>query len=110
MEQAEMSPRSVVATIIVVSGLAISILLWLIYTHHASPDFAGRWMFLPALNATLNGLCAVMLCVGFYFIKQRNIAAHRASMVTAFAPSSALLGSNTRIHALHVDTTFPGFC
>src|SRR5216684_435321 len=78
MEQAEISPRPVVGAIVVVSGLAISFLLWLLYVHHASADFAGRWMFLPALNALLNGLCAIALCVGFYFIKHHNREAHRA--------------------------------
>jgi len=48
MEQSEISPRPVVGAIVVVSGLAVSFLLWLLYVHHASADFAGRWMFLPA--------------------------------------------------------------
>jgi hypothetical protein len=65
MEQAEISPRPVVGAIIVVSGLAVSFLLWLLYVHHASADFAGRWMFLPVLNALLNGSCAIVLCVGW---------------------------------------------
>jgi putative membrane protein len=108
MEQAEVNPRSVVGAIIVVSGLAISFLLWLVYVHHASADFAGRWTFLSALNAVLNGLCAVTLCVGFYFIKHRNVAAHRASMLLAFAFSSMFLVSYVANHALHGDTTFPG--
>lgn len=103
-----MNPRPVVGAIIVVSGLAISFLLWLVYIHHASADFAGRWMFLPALNALLNGLCAITLCVGFYFIKHGNIAAHRASMLLAFAFSSAFLVSYIANHALHGDTIFPG--
>jgi len=47
MEQTEINPRPVVGAIIVVSGLAVSFLLWLLYVHHASADFAGRWMFLP---------------------------------------------------------------
>ena len=102
-----MSPRSVVGTIIVISGLAITFLLWLVYVHRASPDFAGRWTFLPGLNALLNGLCALTLCVGFYFIKQRNIAAHRASMLLAFALSSVFLVSYVANHALHGDTIFP---
>jgi putative membrane protein len=108
MEQAGTNPRSVVGAIIVISGLAISFLLWLVYIHHASADFAGRWMFLPALNALLNGLCAVTLCAGFYFIKHRNIAAHRASMLLAFAFSAAFLVSYVANHALHGDTIFPG--
>ena len=103
-----MNPRSVVGAIIVISGLAISFLLWLVYVHHASADFAGRWTFLPALNALLNGLCAVTLCVGFYFIKHRNVAAHRASMLLAFAFSSMFLVSYVANHALHGDTIFPG--
>src|ERR1700736_1048312 len=81
MEQAEIGSRPVVGAIVVVSGLAVSFLLWLLYVHHASADFAGRWMFLPALNALLNGSCAVALCVGLYFIKHRNREAHRRSML-----------------------------
>ena len=108
MEQAQINPRPVVGTIIVVSGLAVSFLLWLLYVHHASADFAGRWMFLPALNAVLNGLCAITLCVGLYFIKHHNREAHRTSMLLAFTFSSAFLVSYIVNHALHGDTIFPG--
>jgi putative membrane protein len=108
MEQAGINPRPAVGAIIVVSSLAVSFLLWLLYVHHASADFAGRWMFLPALNAILNGLCAITLCVGFYFIKHHNIAAHRTSMLVAFAFSSAFLVSYIVNHTLHGDTVFPG--
>src|SRR5713101_263599 len=79
MEQGEISPRPVVGAIVVVSGLAVSFLLWLLYVHHGSANFAGRWMFLPALNALLNGLCAIALCVGLYFIKHHDREAHRTS-------------------------------
>lgn len=108
MEQAGIRPRPAVGAIIVISGLAVSFLLWLIYIHRASADFAGRWMFLPALNALLNGLCAIALCVGLYFIKHRNREAHRTSMIVAFALSSAFLVSYIVNHALHGDTIFPG--
>jgi putative membrane protein len=108
MERAEISPRPVVGAIVVVSGVAVSFLLWLLYVHRASADFAGRWMFLPALNALLNGLCAIALCVGLYFIKHQNREAHRASMLLAFAFSSAFLISYIVNHALHGDTIFPG--
>jgi putative membrane protein len=108
MERADSTPRSVVGVIVAVSGLAVSFLLWLLYVHHASSDFAGRWMFLPALNALLNGLCAIALCVGLYFIKNHNREAHRTSMLLAFAFSSAFLISYILNHALHGDTIFPG--
>ena len=108
MEQAEISPRPVIGAIVVVSGLAVSFLLWLLYVHRASADFAGRWMFLPALNALLNGLCAIALCVGLYFIKNRRKEAHRKSMLLAFVFSSVFLVSYIVNHALHGDTIFPG--
>src|SRR6202051_1941334 len=108
MEQSEISPRPVVGAIVMVSGLAVSFLLWLLYVHPASADFAGRWMFLPALNALLNGLCAISLCVGLYFSKHYNREAPRASMLLAFAFSSVFLVSYIVNHALHGDTVFPG--
>jgi hypothetical protein len=76
--------------------------------HHASADFAGRWMFLPSLNALLNGSCAIALCVGLYFIKHHYKDAHRTSMLLAFAFSSVFLVSYIVNHALHGDTIFPG--
>jgi putative membrane protein len=107
MEQAGISPRPVVGAIVVVSGLAVSFLLWLLYVHHASAVFAGRWMFLPALNALLNGLCAIALSVGLYFIKHHNKEAHRASMLVALTLSSIFLVSYIVNHAMHGDTIFP---
>jgi putative membrane protein len=108
MDQTEISSRPVIGAIVVVSGLAVSFLLWLLYVHHASANFAGRWMFLPALNALLNGFCAIALCVGLYFIKHHNREAHRKSMLLGFAFSSAFLISYIVNHALHGDTIFPG--
>ena len=112
MAQAEISPRPVVGPvvglIVVVSGLAVSFLLWLLYVHRPSADFAGRWMFLPALNALLNGLCAIALCIGLYFIKHRNQEAHRNSMLIALTLSAIFLVSYIVNHALHGDTIFPG--
>jgi putative membrane protein len=108
VEQAQISPRSVVGAIVVASGVAVSFLLWLLYVHHASADFTGRWMFLPTLNALLNGLCAIALCVGLYFIKHHSREAHRTSMLLAFAFSSVFLISYVVNHALHGDTIFPG--
>src|SRR5260370_30386483 len=65
-------------------------------------------MFLPALNALLNGLCAIALCTGLYFIKHRNREAHRNSMLVALALSTVFLVSYIVNHAMHGDTIFPG--
>jgi uncharacterized membrane protein YozB (DUF420 family) len=46
---------------------------------------------LPAVNATLNAISAVLLCIAFVFIRQRRIEAHRRTMLTAFVTSSLFL-------------------
>ncbi len=96
-----------VAGIIAVSAVATLFLFWLIYVHPASDTTATHYAFLPNLNALLNGLSALALLIGFYFIKQRRIAAHRASMITAFVFSSLFLVSYIANHALHGDQRYP---
>ena len=105
--QPQSNQRAVLGSIFVVSAAAVSFLLWLLYLHRAPEQFAGRFVFLPALNAILNGLSAVALCTGLYFIKKRNRKAHRASMLLAFGFSSLFLVSYILNHALHGDTRFP---
>ncbi len=108
MQVAEPSIHKPVSAILVVSAIAVAFLLWLLYIHHAPAGFAGRLRFLPALNALLNGLSATALVIGFSFIMRRKIAAHRASMITAFVFSSIFLVSYITNHALHGDTHYPG--
>jgi uncharacterized membrane protein YozB (DUF420 family) len=43
-------------------------------------------VFSPAFNVLLNQLCAIALCVGFYFIKNRNREAHRMSAAPVSVP------------------------
>ena len=97
-----------IVAILAVSAAAVAFLLWLIYVHRAPADFASRLTFLPALDAILNGLSAVALIVGLVFILKREIAAHRASMLTAFVFSSIFLASYLTNHALHGDSHFAG--
>ncbi|MHB8302376.1 MAG: DUF420 domain-containing protein [Acidobacteriaceae bacterium] len=102
------SPRAPIATILAVSAAAVMFLLWLLYVHRAPQAFATRLLFLPALNALLNGLSAIALAIGFYFIHHRKVPQHRASMVAAFIFSSLFLVSYIVNHALHGDLIFPG--
>ncbi|HKO11534.1 MAG TPA: DUF420 domain-containing protein [Acidobacteriaceae bacterium] len=96
-----------VAVILGISLVATLFLFWLIYVHPASDAAAQHYTFLPNLNALLNGLSAIALCVGFYFIRHRRITAHRNSMLTALVFSSLFLVSYIANHALHGDTLYP---
>ncbi len=51
------------------------------------------WSFFPHLNATLNGLSAVFLVAGFYFIKTGQKERHRLSMISAVTVSAVFLVS-----------------
>lgn len=96
-----------IAAILAVSAAATLFLFWLIYVHPASDAGSTRLAFLPALNALLNGLSATALLIGFTFIRARRIAAHRASMITAFGFSTLFLVSYILHHALHGDVRYP---
>jgi putative membrane protein len=62
---------------------------------------------LPAVNGTLNGLSAIFLTAGFVFIKRKNIAAHRACMISAFATSVIFLICYLTYHIfVHTVTVF----
>lgn len=46
---------------------------------------------LPKVNATLNGVTAILLIIGFTLIKQKKRVAHKNVMLTSFGTSSAFL-------------------
>jgi len=53
---------------------------------------------LPAINAFLNGLSAVLLLTGYTFIRRGKVPYHRACMVSAFISSSIFLASYLYFH------------
>ena len=71
----------------------------------SNPDVASRHPSplisvsqLPAVNAALNSLSAILLVGGYLFIKSRNIKAHKACMLSAFASSMLFLASYLVYH------------
>lgn len=63
---------------------------------------------LPSLNASLNATSAALLILGYYFIRQRNVLAHRRCMKLAFAVSILFLCSYLYYHAHAGSTRFTG--
>ena len=53
---------------------------------------------LPTVNAALNASAAILIGAGVYFIKRKNIPAHKACMVAALAVSSLFLTSYLTYH------------
>ena len=63
---------------------------------------------LPALNASLNALSAILLTTGWLLIRSGRIAAHRRAMIAACVTSALLLVSYVTYHVQIGSKPFPG--
>jgi uncharacterized membrane protein YozB (DUF420 family) len=63
---------------------------------------------LATVNASLNAVAAVFLAAGFYFIRRRQIGAHRICMLIAFAVSVVFLVCYLTYHYQVGDVRFRG--
>ena len=91
-------------------GVVVPLLVAILFYFKGIFKIAGADAYLhalPAANAVLNSLTAVALLMGYYFIRQSNVLAHRAAMGTAFALGGLFLLSYVAYHS-QVDSTHFG--
>ena len=65
--------------------------------------------FLPPFHASVNALTAIVLVLAFYFIKQKNIAAHRKAIYVAMGLSVLFLLSYVAYHFTSPEIKFGRF-
>jgi protein SCO1/2 len=58
----------------------------------------GHYNWMPAFNATLNGLSAVLVALGYVTIRRRQVTWHKACMLSALAVSTLFLASYLYFH------------
>jgi uncharacterized membrane protein YozB (DUF420 family) len=92
-----------VLSVVVVLGVT-----YLLLGHPAGRGGRADVAALPTLNALLNATSAVLLAMGWFFIRRRRIAAHRACMLGAFTVSVLFLVSYVIYHALAGSRPFTG--
>ncbi len=63
---------------------------------------------LPHLNAILNASSFVLLSSGYFFIRRKNVHAHRNCQIAALTASILFLMSYIVYHSHHGVTRFPG--
>ncbi len=63
---------------------------------------------LPAVNATLNGISAVLLATGYVFIRRRMVPQHKLCMLSALVTSALFLVTYLTYHAITGSKHFPG--
>jgi putative membrane protein len=98
-----------IITLITVIAIIVPLLVAVLLFMPSKIDVASEWVFfLPHLNAVINTAATVALIMALVFIKQKNIAFHRASMTTAFGLGAIFLVSYVIYHAAAESTVFGG--
>ncbi len=107
--QGRLSDRSFFAWNAAVSIVALLFIAWILVVRRggAGPG-AVDLRFLPAVNASLNALAALLLGAGWVAIRRGAVRAHQRLMVTAFAVSVVFLVSYLVYHYVHGDTRYAG--
>ena len=98
-----------------ITGVSIVVLLVVVLLQsrilNIFPDKGAipEWVFLlPRLNATINATCTILLLISLYFIKRKNIQAHKKLNITTFILSSFFLISYIIFHSTGIQTTYGG--
>jgi putative membrane protein len=100
--------RGLLAWILLLSAGICAFLFWWVYLKGPAvgeSPWIGR---LPAVNATLNSLCALCLVAGYWNIRRGRRQAHQRFMLSALGFSALFLVSYLTYHHFHGDTPFPG--
>lgn len=72
------------------------------------PDVTPAFVYLlPKLNAFINGTCSVLLLLSLYFIKGKQIGAHKNTNIVTFILSSLFLVSYVLFHYFVDSTEYP---
>ncbi|MCH6234964.1 DUF420 domain-containing protein [Cognataquiflexum rubidum] len=110
MEQSNLvsSEKGIIKWIWVIAVI-VPVLVAILLFMPSKIEVASDWVyFLPHLNAVINSAATVALVAGAIFIKNGNIAYHRAAMTAAFGLGAIFLVSYVVYHATAESTTFGG--
>lgn len=93
----------------IAAGIISVIVLFIVgFMRQVKLDSGIDFTFLPPVYSSLNALCAVALGMAFYYIKRKNVAAHRNMIYIAFALSIAFLLCYVVYHFTTPETKYCG--
>ncbi len=95
---------------IVLFSIAVPLLVTLLIKVSPPVDAAANfnWKLLPRFHAMLNGSVFFLLLSSWYFIKNKNIKAHRICNILALCCSAVFLCSYVVYHAMTEPTRYLG--
>ncbi|MGH7354150.1 MAG: DUF420 domain-containing protein [Candidatus Rokuibacteriota bacterium] len=103
-----MGDRLVLPVIGLLSIVLVAAVAFLLLGDRTAGSGGGAVAALPTVNATLNGAAAMLLVMGWRFVRRKRIPQHRACMLAAAVVSIAFLVSYVTYHALAGSRPFPG--
>ncbi len=92
-----------------ITGLSIVVFvaITVLYMLPKQEEIPAWAKLLPALNAMINGTCAILLISSLICIKNKNADWHKRLNLAAFLLSSLFLVSYVVFHSFGVETKFP---
>ena len=102
-------PESLVKKIVI--GVSVLVTLLVILMFYVAPpkvDLGFDLAIFPKFHAILNSIATVLLLLGLFFIKQKNITLHKVSMFAALVVSAIFLISYVTYHTLSEPTVYGG--
>ncbi|MVM33324.1 DUF420 domain-containing protein [Spirosoma sp. HMF4905] len=100
----EQKANRVINTLALAIPIAVAVLLGV----RQKVDLGDWTTYLPHINGIINSLTTILLLMGFYFIKQENVEAHKRTMLAAFTLGSLFLVSYVLYHLTNESTPFGG--
>ncbi|MCS7035881.1 MAG: DUF420 domain-containing protein [Saprospiraceae bacterium] len=88
--------------------VSAAVLFLVVLMRRIKLDLGVDFSFLPPFHASLNALTAVVLLAALWFIKQKNVQAHRRAIYIAMACSVLFLLSYVLYHFTTPETRYGG--
>jgi len=103
-----MSDRKASAIIIGVSVLVPCLVAFLFLRSEVPQHVNFDLAIFPKFHAILNSCTAILLLLGFYYIKKSELYSHKLCMFSAFILSAVFLVSYVTYHSLSASTSYGG--
>src|SRR5690554_852379 len=95
-----MNEKVISRIIVVVTIIVLAVVAFLTQSSALDIDHNLNLGFFPKFHASINTAVSLLIIIGVYFIKQKNVKVHRTMMLTAFLLSSIFLLSYILYHSL----------
>ena len=100
----EQKANRFINTLSIAIPVAVAVLLGI----RQKVDLVDWTSYLPHINGIINSVTSILLLAGFYFIRQKNVEAHKCTMLAAFTLGSLFLVSYVLYHLTNESTPFGG--